>query len=123
MNVVDSCGWLEYLGDGSNAAYFAAPIQDTQNLLVPAICLYEVFKTMKLQRGQQAALQAVGILYSGQVVELSGELALHAAQLSLTYKLPMADSFILAVAEVHGATVWTQDEHFKGLPGVRFIEK
>ena len=123
MNVVDSCGWLEYLADGSNAAFFAPAIHDLPNLIVPSLCLYEVFKTMKLQRGQQAALQAIGLLYTGQMLALNDELALQAAQLSLQYKLPMADSVILASAYTQNATLWTQDEHFKDLPGVKYIEK
>jgi len=123
MNVVDSCGWLEYLADGSNAAFFASPIKDTENLIVSSLCLYEVFKAMKVQRGQQAALQAVGLLYTGQMLALNDELALQAAQVSLEHKLPMADSVIFASALAHDATLWTQDEHFKGLPGVKYIEK
>src|SRR4030065_2388118 len=123
MNVGDSCGWLEYLADSSNASFFASPIKDTENLIVPSLCLYEVFKTRKLQRGQQAALQAIGLLYTGQMLALNDELALQAAQVSLEHKLPMADSVILATTLAHDATLWTQDEHFKGLPGVKHIEK
>jgi len=43
--------------------------------------------------------------------------------LSLEHKLPMADSIILATARAYKATLWTQDEHFKNLPGVEYIEK
>jgi predicted nucleic acid-binding protein len=123
MNVVDSSGWLEYLADGQNSEFFASAIQDTEHLIIPAICLYEVFKRMATQRGQQAALQAVGVLYRGWVVEMTAELALEAAQLSIQDKLPMADSMILATARAYDATLWTQDEHFKGLSGVRYIRK
>jgi predicted nucleic acid-binding protein len=48
---------------------------------------------------------------------------LQAALLSLEHKLPLADSIILATARAHKATLWTQDEHFKNLPGVEYIEK
>lgn len=123
MNVVDSSGWLEYLADGPNAAAFAAPIQDSEQLVVPVICLYEVFKRLALQEGEEAALQGVGILYSGAVVDISAEIALAAADLSLVHKLPMADSLILATARAHAATLWTQDEHFAGLDGVKFVPK
>lgn len=123
MNLVDSCGWLEYLANGSNAAFFAPAIQDEALLIVPTICLYEVFKRISLQNGQQAALQAVGVLYRGQVVDLNDALALNAAQLSLAHHLPLADSLILATARACQATIWTQDEHFKGLPDVQYIEK
>ena len=123
MNVVDSSAWLEYLANGSNADFFAPVIQDTESLIVPTICLYEVFKRMFIQRGEQSALQAIGVLYRGLVVDLTGELALDAAQLSLDYKLPMADSIILTTARAFNATLWTQDEHFKDIPGVKFVAK
>ena len=35
----------------------------------------------------------------------------------------MADSMILATAQTYQATLWTQDEHFKGLGGARYLEK
>jgi toxin FitB len=123
MNVVDSCGWLEYFADENNAAFFVPAIRDVEQLIVPTLCLYEVFKVVKVQRGKQAALQAVGILYSGQILPLSDELALQAAEVSLEYRLPMADSIIFASARSQDSTLWTQDEHFKDLPGVNYIEK
>jgi hypothetical protein len=44
MNVVDSCGWLEYIADGPNAAFFEPALSDLPNLIVPSITLYEVYK-------------------------------------------------------------------------------
>ena len=44
MNVVDSSGWLEYFADGSNAEFFAAAIENTAELIVPTVSIYEVFK-------------------------------------------------------------------------------
>jgi toxin FitB len=44
MNIVDSCGWLEYFADSSNSDFFAPAIEDTNNLLVPSITILEVFK-------------------------------------------------------------------------------
>jgi toxin FitB len=123
MNVVDSSGWLEYFADGSNADFFAGAITDEANLVVPTICLYEVFKRLSVQRGTDAALRAMGMLYRGQLAPLSDEIALQAALLSLEHKLPMADSIILATARAHRATLWTQDADLKDLPGVQFIAK
>lgn len=37
MNLVDSSGWLEYFADGPNAEFFAPPIEDAANLIVPSI--------------------------------------------------------------------------------------
>jgi predicted nucleic acid-binding protein len=123
MNVVDSSGWLEYFADGSNAEFFAPAITDEPNLIVPTICIFEVFKRLSVQRGKEQALQAMGMLYRGQLAALSDEIALQAALLSLEHRLPMADSIILATARTHDAVVWTQDEHFKDLPGVEYVEK
>ncbi len=121
MNVVDSSGWLEYFGKGSNGEWFAPIIQKSADLIVPVISLYEVFKRIALQRDEEEALKAVGLMTTGKVIDLTQEIAILAAELSMEYKLPMADSMILATARAHEATLWTQDEHFKGLEKVEYI--
>ena len=123
MNVVDSSAWLEYFANGPNAAFFAAAIERTDELLVPSLTLYEVFKRVLQQRDEGQALQAVAIMQQSTVVDLDGTIALEAARISCSTKLPMADSIILATARVHSATVWTQDADFKDLPGVRYRRK
>jgi predicted nucleic acid-binding protein len=122
MNVVDSSGWLEYFADGKNAGFFVPAIEDTDYLLVPVICIYEVFKRILQQRGLATAQAYMGDMYSGQVVDLDASLAMSAARISVELKMPMADSLILATARSRHATLWTQDEHFKGLTGVEFVE-
>ena len=121
MNVVDSSAWLEYLADGPNAEYFSAPLIDNANLIVPTICIYEVFKTVLRQRGEDAALQAVALMKQGATVDLTDDLALQAAKISLEYKIPMADSIILATARAHKAVLWTQDQDFKDIENVNYI--
>jgi predicted nucleic acid-binding protein len=123
MNVVDSCGWLEYFGDGPNATFFSDPLVATSELVVPSITIYEVFKRIIQQRDEGDALQAVAMMQQGRVVELSSALALSAVRLSLEHSLPMADSVILATARAYGATLWTQDADFEGVPGVRYVAK
>jgi predicted nucleic acid-binding protein len=123
VNVVDSSAWLEYFADGPNAEAFAEPLRDVAALVVPAITIYEVFKVVCRQRGEDAALQAVALMQQGTVVELSASLAMSAAKTSLDLKLPMADSIILVTARLHNALLWTQDEHFRDVDGVRFFPK
>ena len=123
MNLVDSCGWLEYFADGPNADFFASPIEDTENLLVPSICIFEVFKRVFQQRGEDAALQAVALMHQGGIAALDGTTALSAAKCSIDYGLPMADSIILAIAQLKQATLWTQDADFKDIKDVKYIEK
>ena len=123
MNVVDSSGWVEYFTKGPNAKLFIPPVQDVDNLLVPSICIYEVFKRLTLDMGEENALQAVGIMSYGRMIELDRKIAIDAAQISLDLKLAMADSIILATARDHEAILWTQDAHFKDVEGVKYIEK
>lgn len=123
MNVIDSSAWLEFLADGPNADEFAVPLGDRAKLLVPSITIYEVFRVVLRQRGEDAALQAAALMQQGTVVELSPSLAMIAAKTSVELTLPMADSIILATARVHQATLWTQDQHFDGVPGVRYFPK
>jgi len=123
MNIVDSSGWLEYFADGPNANFFARPIQDLGQLVVPTLSLYEVFKRIAQQRGEGDALQAIAVMQQATVVDLTSPLALDSARLSLEAHLPMADSIILATARAFDATLWTQDVDFKNMKGVRYIEK
>jgi predicted nucleic acid-binding protein len=123
VNIVDSSGWLEFFTDGPNAECFAKPLHDKGQLLVPSSIIYEVFKVVLRERGENAALQAEALLRQGIVVDLTEDIALRAARLSIAHKLPMADSIILATARAHEAVIWTQDNDFKGLDGVRYFPK
>ena len=122
-HVVDSSAWLEYFAAGPNAAHFREPLKQTDRLVVPTITLFEVFKVVHRQRGEDAAIQAVALMKQGREISLDGSLATQAAQLSLDLKLPMADSVILATARVHRAELWTQDDDFEGLEGVHYFPK
>ena len=123
MNVVDSSAWLEYFADGPNASVFAQAVESTDELIVPTICLYEVFKSVLRQRGESAALSAIALMRQGEVIPLTERIALLAADLSLQTRLPMADSVILATARLHRAHIWTQDTDFDGLDDVTFAAK
>ncbi|MBK8931826.1 MAG: type II toxin-antitoxin system VapC family toxin [Chloroflexi bacterium] len=123
MNVVDSSGWLEYFADAPNAEFFAPAIENSPELLVPAISLYEVFKRVLQQVGEDKALEAVSFMMQGQVVELNALLAINAAKLSNQFKIPMADSIILATARHYEAVLWTQDADFATIPDVQYIPK
>jgi predicted nucleic acid-binding protein len=123
MNVVDSSGWLEYLADGPNAQFFASAVEATDDLVVPAVSIYEVFKRLLVQRGEDDALAAAVAMQQPHVEPLSSTLAVDAARLSVELGLPMADSIILATARQHDAVLWTQDSDFDGIAGVKYIAK
>lgn len=123
MNVVDSSAWLEYFADGPNASHFAKPIESTRSLLVPSLSLFEVFKRVSQQRSEDEALRAVAVMEQGSVVDLDRATAIEAARLSIEHRIAMADSVMLATAQRHRATLWTQDSDFDGLPGVKYYAK
>ncbi len=122
-NVVDSSGWLEYVDDGPNAAAFEPAILAVERLIVPTICVLEVFKRMLREKGEDAALDMVSQMRQGLVVDLDADLALEAGRLGLELSLPLADSAILATARMHAAPLWTQHEHFDGIDGICYIPR
>jgi predicted nucleic acid-binding protein len=123
LNLVDSSGWVEFFIDGPNAEIFAPFIEDVKNLIVPSIVLYEVFKKLLNETDEDTALQAITQMQLGQVIALDETLALNSAKIGYDLKLALADSIILATARLGHATLHTQDEHFKGIPGTKFYPK
>lgn len=119
MNVVDSSAWLEYLADTHRADLFAPAIEDTEHLIVPTISIYEVYKKVLRELGEDAAAHVFSLMSQGRVIDLDSSLALEAAK----FLLPLADSIIYATALRHEATLWTQDSHFEQIAGVRYFKK
>ena len=123
MNIVDSSGWLAYFADEPNAKHFLLPLSDSDLLVVPVITIYEVFKVILRESGENEALQAVAAMRKGKVVDLSAQLAIAASRLSIEHQLPMADSIILATAQEFKAVIWTQDSDFKNISRVKYFPK
>ncbi len=123
MNLVDSSGWLEYFTDGRNVEFFAPIIEDTEELIVSVINLYEVYKKIASEKSESSAIQAVAIMQQPKIIEVTDSISILAARLSIKLKMPMADSIIYATARMHDAIVWTEDSDFRNLEGVRYIKK
>jgi predicted nucleic acid-binding protein len=121
MNLVDSSGWLAFFAETKNAEKFFAPLQNVEHLLVPTVIIYEVSKVLLRERGEEAAILGQAHMQQCTVVDLSAKLAINAAALSLENRIPMADSIILATARAFDATIWTQDDHFKGFTNVKYF--
>lgn len=123
MNVVDSSGWLAHFADEPNARRLQAPLGDPASLVVPTVTIYEVFKVIHRESGENDALQAALAMQKGTVVDLTASLAIAASKLSLEHDLPMADSIILATARQFEAVIWTQDSHFDGMDKVKYFPR
>ena len=123
MNIVDSSGWLAYFADEPNAKHFLIPLNNPALLVVPTVTIYEVFKVILRESGENEALQAVVAMQKGTVVDLTAPLAITASKLSLEHNLPLADSIILATAQEFKAVLWTQDSDFKRISNVKYFPK
>ena len=123
MNVVDSSLWLEFFADSEAGNNIAVVLEDTNNLLVPTIVLYEVFKKLLLETSENDALFAIAHMKQARVIDLDEELSLDAAKLSIDNKMPMADSLIYATSLKHNCILWTQDKHFRDMQSVNYFEK
>jgi toxin FitB len=123
MNVVDTSGWLEYIGETSNADNYEKAISDVEKLIVPSIVIYEVFKKIMTDFDEDKALTVIAYMKLGKVVDIDESIAIYAAKISKENKLPMADSLIYAVTSRCNATLYTQDDHFKGMKNVKYFEK
>jgi len=122
-HLLDSSAWIECLDGGPNTRHFAPILGKLPGLIVPVIVVTEVRKVVLKQRSVEKAEAVTDSMLSGIVVEISPAIATHAADLFIQHKLPLADSLIYATALAHKATVWTQDEDFEGLPGVKYFPK
>jgi predicted nucleic acid-binding protein len=123
MNLVDSSAWLAYFADEPAAGFFAEAIEDRDLLIVPSLCLYEVFKVIRRERDEDASLAAMAAMQEGLVVDLDTSLSVEAAAVGLEHQLAFADSVIYATALRHDALLWTQDGHFRDKAGVRYRAK
>ncbi len=121
MNIIDSSGWLEYFSDGPNAKHYLSPLNDTSSLIVPVITIYEVFKVVLRESGENNALQAVAAMQKGKIIDITADIAMNGAKLSLQHDLPMADSIILATARTYKCIIWTQDSDFRNIEGVNYF--
>jgi toxin FitB len=120
---LDSSAWIEIAHNGSNADTFLKAAGDLSNVIVSTITLYEVWKYTVTHTDEARARQLVDLLQQGQVIPPDSSISITAAQISIKYKIAMADSFIYATALTHNATLWTQDADFQDLPNVKYFPK
>ena len=123
MNIVDSSCWIEYLMNSEIGEKIAPIIENPNELIVPTITLYEMYKKLTSEKGEEYARNVIGYMQTGTVIALNTDLSLNAADISRIYKLPMADSIIYATALHCSATVFSCDHHFENIPNVQYYPK
>ncbi|MAE69987.1 MAG: PIN domain nuclease [Gemmatimonadetes bacterium] len=123
MKTVDSCGWIEFFTGGPLAGEYERYITMPDSLITPTLVLFEVYRLIKRERGEEDALIAAAQIAQTALVPLSESLALSAADIGLERGLAMADSVVYATALSHQAELVTSGTDFEGLPGVRLLER
>jgi predicted nucleic acid-binding protein len=123
VNLVDSSGWVEYLQDTPRADLFAIAIEDRNHLLVPTIALFEVHRVLSRSLPADLVNRCLDVMRLGSVLDLTDARAVAASRIAAQHKLAMADAAMYSMALEFGASFWTQDVDYQGLPGVRYQAK
>ncbi len=121
LYLVDSSGWVEWIGEGPKSGAFEPYLEREASVLMPTIVIYEVYKKLFATRGSTTADCFLSPAFRARVVGLDSDLAIAAARVSVEHQLPMADAIIYATAQMHQAQLITSDPHFSGLPGVTLL--
>jgi predicted nucleic acid-binding protein len=56
MTLIDSSGWIEFFTEGPLARTYAHHLRELHDVVTPTVVLYEVYKVIKRQRGEEEAL-------------------------------------------------------------------
>ena len=123
MNVVDSSGWIEFFRAGANGPEFKPIIEDRARLLVPTIALFEVHRVLSRSLPTDLVNRCLDVMRLGRVLDLTDGRAIAASRIAAQHKLAMADAAMYSMALEFGASFWTQDVDYQGLPGVRYQAK
>jgi predicted nucleic acid-binding protein len=123
MRLVDTSAWIEWLIDSPTGRRVARRLPEQSDWLVPTIIQLELSKWLTREVGEDKADQVVAFTELCQVVPLDTQIALIAAELSVTHKLATADAIVYATARLRGADLLTCDRHFQTLPDVIYLPK
>lgn len=119
--LLDSSGWIEFFTHRPLADRYETYLTARHTLITPTIVLYEVYKRIKREFGEEMALLCVGRMHMTEVIPLTESVAYLAADISLRHGLAMADAIVYATARDHEAEVVTGDADLKDLPGVVYV--
>ncbi len=123
MNIVDASGWIEFFLAGTNGPKFKPVIENTRELLVSSVNMYEVHRVLSRKLPVELRDMCLQVMRRAPVIELNDERAIAASELSLKHGLAMADAAMYAIALEHKAVLWTQDADYQGLKGVKYLPK
>jgi len=121
MRLVDTSAWIEWLVGSPAGVTIAADLPERGQWLVPTIVQLELAKWLTREAGEDKADRVIAFTETCVVADLDTAIALSATELCVRRKLATADAIVYATALAHGADLLTCDQHFNGLPDVRFV--
>jgi toxin FitB len=119
--LLDSSIWIEIFRSGPLHRACERELKSAKQVVVPTLVLFEVYKKIALRASEDQALSALALITQHQIVDLSQEVALTAADLAIHHKMGMADSIVLAHAHTAQATLVTLNNDFASVDGVRVL--
>jgi predicted nucleic acid-binding protein len=124
MRVVDTSAWIEWLLDSPTGRLVGEQLPPSEAWIVPTIVQFELVKWARREASPERSAKSI-LAFSRDLIvsELTTEVAVRAASLSVTSGLASADAIIYATALMKGADLLTSDAHFKDLPAVVYLPK
>ncbi|MGZ3709608.1 MAG: PIN domain-containing protein [Bdellovibrionota bacterium] len=116
---MDSSVWLEIFLEGKLREISRKSIG--RDAVVSTVTYFEVYRKLKQRFSESRALEAMGALSPYRQLDVTQDIALSAADLSIEYGLGMADSLVLAQARYLGVPLLTLDNDFSKIPGARVL--
>jgi len=123
MFCVDSSGWIEFFLGSAAGRTFKPIIEQTSELIVPALSFFEVHRYLSRNADAQRRDECLDVMRRSTVIELTTARAIAASNIAQKHRLAMADAVMYSIAQEFNATFWTQDVDYKDLPGVSFHTK
>lgn len=123
MILLDSSCWIEYFSGGSLVREIRKQIKKSKAIIVPTLIIFEVYRKIARMLTPEDALVIVAGLRTHTVVDLTEEIALSAADISIEHRIGMADSCVLATARHTDATLITLDNDFAAMADVKVLRR
>jgi predicted nucleic acid-binding protein len=121
-NVYDTRFLVEYFFSPNHAATQALKehLRSTGERMISAVTIHEIHRLNLRKLGKETAkLRSTLIRKEFKIIDVDYEIAVASAELSNKYRIPLADSVIAATALSAGRPLVSDDEHFKGINGLK----
>ncbi len=125
--LLDSYAWIEYFIGTEAGEHVKHVIEGLDEKITPTICLAEVYaKTLRVEGKVLAEEQRIFIREKSALAALDERTAVEAAKIDSAIKAKVrgwgiADSIIYTAGLSRGDKIITEDEHFRNLGNIIFI--